>query len=133
MPEEQIELPGLGEFNDFEPSAAAVSRFYVEHGERLQNLEFMLTWRVKAQLFVYKLEVRWPLTQEGDLLCILKAVSTEGPLIAFHSDRTIVAVLGSLSGRLRAGKLKWRVDEYPPTNYEEIAGAIASGVRQHKG
>jgi len=59
---------------------------------------------------------------------LVKAVGEEYPVIAFHSGRTMVSTLLSWTARVRAGKVVWKQDEFPPGNYDAIEAYIRGEV-----
>lgn len=78
--------------------------------------------------FVYNVQLRLPIRDNADVLMLVKAVGEGGPVIAFHGGRTMVTALITWPARVRAGKVEWREDIYPPGNYAEIEDYILKEV-----
>lgn len=107
---------------------AAGQRALLDLGKGLQAFGISLRWLKQRPPHVYNIQFRQPIREMQETLMLVKAVSEDGPVIAFHSDASVVACIHSWSTRLSAGRIKWREDEYPPSNYEQIKAFILKEV-----
>jgi len=112
------------EWFDEDPGAAAINRYYRDLGKRLENLRLSLQRRRNDGVFVYNIQIRWPNVKNPQYLSIIKAVTDDGPVVAFNSDGAWFSALLGIESRLRAGKLDWLKDNYPPDNWSEIAAFL---------
>jgi len=114
---------------EFTAGRAALLRHYVSQGEAIENLRFATVWQPNRVVWMYNMFIRFPRKDTEDHLVIVKGVSEEGPVIAFHGGSGLVAALLSFGDRYRRGKLNWRPDEEPPQSYVEyevhIRGRVA--------
>lgn len=112
------------EWFDEDPGNAAVNRYYRDLGKRLENLRLSLQRRRQDGIYIYNIQLRWPNPKNQQYLAILKAVTDEGPVVAFNSDGAWFSALLGIESRLRAGKLDWLKDDYPPDNWVEVAAFL---------
>jgi len=102
-----------------ELGVAEVVRFYSEVGRDVVALGRMLGAATETRPFVYELRVDlWPASNTGGLT-VAKGFGAEGSLIAFQEGSGLVGQLRGLYGRMRAGKLRFSEDKFPPGNYEK--------------
>jgi len=107
---------------------AAGDRLLMEAGKSLHAFGDSLRWLKQRPPQIYNIQFRWPIRAQQEVLMMVKAVSEVGPVIAFHSDRTVVTCIISWSSRLSAGRIKWKADDKPPSNYEQIAEHVTKEV-----
>lgn len=104
---------------DNEVPVSALKRFYEQSGKDMESLRLSLSNYKDAGQYVYKVELRAPSAKSVEWLCIVKMMSEEGVFIAFNSGGSFYAALIGLASRLRAGKLEWHDDSYPPEDHAE--------------
>jgi len=116
MDEIQFYLPG---FDQIEPSNAALLRHYSELGERWEQAREMFALAGDRGNFVHSLNLRWPNKPTQDVLLIVKMLSDQGPVVAFHSGPTWTHLIPTFGDRLRAGAVNFIEDEYPPDDWKD--------------
>lgn len=104
------------------------ARMLIEKGEQLEALGENLRWLPDRWPYVYNIQCRAAIRDNAEAMLLVKAVGEGGPLIAFHSSLTIAGALATYAARARAGKVKWKEDEYPPKNYAEISAGVIDQV-----
>ncbi len=109
-------------------ASARELRFLEGLGADVEALGESLRWIPGREPLVYNIQLRAGVREQQDVLMLVKAVGEGGALVAFHSGRTMIDALLSWPGRLRAGKVNWKQDEYTPTNYEGIERFIKGWV-----
>ena len=107
-------------------------RFLLGLGADVEALAEGLRWLPDRLPYVYNIQARAGVSDEQDVLLLVKGVGEEGPEIAFHTGRTMVEALLSYPARLRAGKVKFKPDDFPPSNYEEIAAYVNRTVEHSR-
>lgn len=115
-----IQEPGMRHARD--------QRYIIELGIDIEAFGESLRWLPERQPYVYQIQLRAPVRDEQDWSMLIKASEESEPVIAFHSGRTAPEAIRTYARRLRAGKLKWREDEYPPDKFAEIAQYIEKWV-----
>ncbi len=128
MAKEQEVVKVVPEVQQLERLSARESRIMVEWGLEVEALKETLRHVPGRMPFVYNLQLRAPVKDTHGYLMLIKAVGESGPVVAFHSDRTLVDCLLTYAPRVRAGKIEWREDEFPPSNFDEIAEYILDEV-----
>jgi len=113
-------LPGFDEVPDDEQIPAALSRYYLDVGRRLEQLQNSFKTISERQCFVYHVQIRFPLADKYDYMVMVKSLTPEGALIGFNSGNSPIEALLGVGGRLRAGKFNWLTDQYPPENAKEM-------------
>ena len=58
------------------------------------------------------LSIRMPRTDEEDVLVTARAITAEGPKVAFHGSLDLGDAIVGFFGRLQANTLRWKDDEY---------------------
>lgn len=107
---------------------AATQRILVEMGMKVEAFGQAVRHLKQRPPHVYNIQLRSPVRTSHDVLMLVKAVGESGPVIAFHTGATMAEAVLTWASRLNAGRIKWREDDYPPSNYEEIAGFIEAEV-----
>ncbi len=101
-------------------SQAAMQRIFFAMGARLESFGQSVRWDRHDKVLVYNVQLRAAIREQQDVLMMVKGVGPDGPVIAFHSDRTMIDCIESWPARLNAGKISWKEDEFPPKNYQQI-------------
>lgn len=120
MSDTQTNVEEVEELSEKEVSNAAVTRFFYGLGERLERLRIGVRAYRRHGYYIYKLEARIPTQRRHTYLILVKALTEEGPVIAFHASDDWVEGLLALGGVIRAGRLEWHKDEYPPEDWREM-------------
>lgn len=113
----QLELPP--QFDDNEPGAAAVGRYYSDQGKRLEALRLSVANLTKHGIFAHAINIRFPVKAGDSHLVVVKALHENGPLISFASGYNLSDALFALGGRLRSGGIEWKLDSFPHDDWEK--------------
>lgn len=113
----QIRVPG---FEDAVTPNSVVERHLHSEGLLFGILEHALRWDKERSFYPYQVDIRRCGGRGGETLIVFKAITDEQPVIAFHSDVGMVGTLRSLIGRLRSGKLVYKLDERPGVLLEKV-------------
>ncbi len=90
-----------------------VARQMMRVGEALALLDrLVVTQRDEGMVDVSGLSVRFPPGSGAEYLVTVRGDVDGAPCVAFHSAYTLGELLRGLYNRMKAGKLKWRSDEY---------------------
>jgi len=111
----QHALPG---FETEDVSKAAASRLLVELGSGIEGAQQWLGWRAGRDLYPYQVTIKRPLLVNQDYLVIVKALTADGPVIAFHGGYGYIQALIGMGKRGANGQLEFREDEMKPKNYD---------------
>lgn len=109
------------EWSNLMDNAARERRLLLELGGRLEAFGVAVRLRANSQEHVYQVTIKMARYDEQETMMLVKAVGPEGPLLAFHAARLPVDCITSYPGRLAAGKVRWKADDYPPDKYDEIS------------
>jgi len=109
-----------------EPPVSVVSEWYQELGLDMGRLDKMLRTPTDTRPFVYEIRIDlWPASGNAGLV-VLKGFGADGSIVAFQDGVGLLGLLRGVEGRLRAGKTRWKEDEYSPKNYgKRVAGYLA--------
>lgn len=116
---------GIPEFNEVEPSGAAVARHFQEVGEQWDMTRQVMLLAGDRGYYVHNIQVRWPADPKKDVLLIVKMYMVDGPFVAFHSGTTWTHLIPGFAARMRTGSVNWLKDEYPPDNWTDKLKVIA--------
>jgi hypothetical protein len=117
----------MGSYTKEEQTAIARGRNQVKAEraaeELLHSIKDILLWdRVMSDRWSGEIEVhdvRVKVREDGQdpYLVVVKGCDGEGtPVICFHSGGSVTGALASAARRLRAGNMKWKVDEWRANN-----------------
>jgi len=119
--EDQLVLPG---FDDLVTPTTVVDRHMHSEGLLLATLEHAMRWDATQKYFPYQIDIRRAGGRSGETLIVFKAVVYDEPRIAFHSDVGMIGTLRTFIGRLRAGKLTFKLDERPGALLDKVLPEI---------
>lgn len=115
--EVQRPLPG---FEDVVTPASVIERHLHKEGLLFAQLEHALRWDPTRDFFPYQVDIRRCGGRDGETLIVFKAIREGEAVIGFHSDVGMVGTLRSLIGRLRSGKIVYKLDERPGKLLEKV-------------
>lgn len=115
MSEQNVVAASNGE----DPGMAAYHRYLRDQGMRAEQLREFIANARERELFVYSIQVRYPSKEYPSFSAVVKALTPEGPVIAFHNGYQLLEALLGIGQRIRAGNLEWRNDDYPPDDWAE--------------
>jgi hypothetical protein len=124
--EKKDNLVDSGVSDRFVSGARTVERWFVDRGEEVAYVGDRIRVTEDGQVSLVEVSYRKSLVAKDDDLLLVKGYRGSEPLIAFVYCASWIGGIGSLAGLLRAGKLKWKVDEYPSKKlrlfFEELDG-----------
>lgn len=103
-------------------SKAAVRRHFMGLGKAVEEFRAGVVSLASRQRYVYDIGMRWPSAERANYMCIIKALSPEGPQISFVSGGDWMNTWLEAGRLMRAGALTWHQDTYPPDGWEERLG-----------
>lgn len=125
--EVQYELPLQIEEAVVAASSPAQDKWLAELGGQLNSLSDMIRKPTEVRPFIYELRIDLLPAGKRDMLLIAKGFGADDALVAFHNGVGFLTVLRGFEGQLRAGKVRWYVDSYPPNTYEERKASYMKG------
>lgn len=85
----------------------------VKYGEGISLFDHIASssWRGEVELTGFS--ARAPQQYSGEWLVVVRGVDGEGgPVVAFHSAVGCAEAVAGAARRIKAGNMKWKVDEY---------------------
>lgn len=109
-----------GERSRFGSSDRTVEAWFGQRGEEIAYLGDRVRIAGDNEVSIYEVSFRKALTDDNDDLWLLKGYRDGELLIAFVYSIGLLTGVGTLAGLLRAGKLKWKPDDYPSKKIKQF-------------
>lgn len=93
-------------------SQLAFDKQMVARGIALGRVDTYLDAYAEDDIFVLGMSIRIPQDVGEDYLVTVRASTTEGAVVAFHSAASFDEVIVGLSNRLQNKSLRWKDDQY---------------------
>ncbi len=118
------QAPGGAMFHD---KSAAARKWDEERGAEICYVAEWLRRRSVEGVYLYEIVYRADLQQRDDPMLLIKGIDDGSPVVAFVYAQGLLTGLSTLAGLLRAGKLKWREDQFPSNKVKQVTNPTAEG------
>jgi len=119
--------PRAAENADRAGGSESTDRWMAELGEEIELLGFMMRKPLEGRPFVYEIRIDLIPGKGGSAVLVAKGFGDAGGLVAFHNASGFLGLLRGFEAQLRAGKVNWIEDQYPPANYDKRRARYLSG------
>jgi len=93
-------------------TAAAHERFLTQLGAGWVGVVEGARSLAGHDVYIESMTIRGSIGEGGDLLIVIRAISDEGKVVAFHNVDDSTTMWVGLANRMRNGSIKWKEDQY---------------------